>query len=175
MPEGIEKDVPPAEMADLVAYVRTSAPPPKQLAGNQPEVVRPFVDGSIRLLATNARVYGPTIKMEETYRALGWWNSQEDHVVWSFEVPVGAEGEYRVTVDYSCADDSAGNTAIVEVAGQTFSGKVEGTGGWDAFRGWNVTTVKLAAGTGELMVRSDGPIKRALFDVRSVRLVPVRR
>src|SRR5204862_357353 len=83
MPEGIERDVPPVEMSDILAYLKQAAPPPKQIALNQPEVVQPFNDGSIRLFASNCRAYGPTIKMEETFRALGWWNSQEDHCAWS--------------------------------------------------------------------------------------------
>ena len=122
MPEGIERDVPAAEMTDILAYLRQHAPPPKQLAMNQPEVVQPFNDGSIRLFASNCRAYGPTIKMEETYRALGWWNSQEDHCAWTFEVPVGSGGEYRVTLEYSCADNAAGNTVVVEAGGQSFDG-----------------------------------------------------
>jgi putative membrane-bound dehydrogenase-like protein len=174
MPEGIERDVPAAEMTDILAYLRHTAPPPKQLALNQPEVVQPFNDGSIRLFASNCRAYGPTIKMEETYRALGWWNSQEDHCAWTFEVPVGSGGEYRVTLEYSCADNAAGNTVVVEAGGQSLTGTVASSGGWERFRGWNLGTVKLAEGRGELLVRSSGPIKGALFDLGGIRLVPVR-
>ena len=175
MPEGIEKDVPPAEMADLVAYLKSNTPPPKQVPGNQPEVVRQYVlDNSLRLPATAARIYGPTLTLEEKYRNLGWWSSQEDHAAWTIEIPAGADGDYRVTLDYSCADNSAGNTAVVEVAGQTLSINVAGTGSWDDFRGVAVGTVKLPAGQSELVVRSSGPIKNALFDLRGVRLVPVR-
>jgi putative membrane-bound dehydrogenase-like protein len=174
MPEGLERDVSTAEMADILAYLKQAAPPPKQLALNQPEVVQPFNDGSIRLFATNCRAYGPTIKMEETYRALGWWNSQEDHCIWSFEVPTGAAGDYRVTLEYSCADNSAGNTVVVEAGGESLSGKVASSGGWDKYRGWNLGTIKLPEGRNELLVRSSGPINRALFDLGGIRLVPVK-
>jgi putative membrane-bound dehydrogenase-like protein len=174
MPEGLERDVQAAEMADILAYLKQAAPPPKQLALNQPEVVQPFNDGSIRLFATNCRAYGPTIKMEETYRALGWWNSQEDHCIWSFEVPAGGAGDYRVTLEYSCADNSAGNTVVVEAGGESLSGKVASSGGWDKYRGWNLGNLKLAEGRNELLVRSSGPINRALFDLGGIRLVPVK-
>jgi putative heme-binding domain-containing protein len=174
MPEGVEKDITPTEAADMIAYLASSTPPPKQLAGNKPEIVRPFVDGSIRLLATNARVYGPTVVLEEKYRNLGWWSSLEDHAIWSFEVPAEGGGEYRLTLDYACDDPAAGNTVIVEVAGQSLALKVEGTGSWDNFRGKEIGIVKLLAGPGELLVRSDGPIKAALLDLRSVRLAPVK-
>jgi putative membrane-bound dehydrogenase-like protein len=174
MPEGVEKDITPAEAADLVAYLATSSPAPKQFAGNKPEVVRPFVDGSIRLLATQARIYGPTVVLEEKYRNLGWWSSIEDHAIWSFEVPEGG-GEYRLTLDYACDDPAAGNTVIVEVAGQSLAMKVEGTGSWDNYRGKELGIVKLPPGPGELLVRSDGPIRAALLDLRSVRLTPVKK
>jgi hypothetical protein len=144
------------------------------LAQNQPEVVQPFNDGSIRLFASNCRAYGPTIKMEEKYRALGWWNSTEDYCAWSFDVPPGGAGDYRVTLEYSCADNSAGNTAVVEANGQSLSGTVAGSGGWDKYRGWNLGTLRLAEGRGEIVVRSSGPIKEALFDLGGIRLVPVR-
>ena len=173
MPEGVEKDITPAELADLAAYLRTNSPPPKQLAGNSPEVVRPFVDGSIRLVATMARVYGPTVILEEKYRNLGWWSSMEDHAAWSFENP--AEGEYRVVLDYACAEEAAGNSVVVTVAGQTLGCVVESTGTWDDYRGKDLGVVKLPAGQGELLVRSDGPIKGALLDLRGVRLAPVKK
>jgi hypothetical protein len=35
--------------------------------------------------------------------------------------------------------------------------------------------VKLPAGSGELVVKSDGPIKTALLDLRGVRLAPVKK
>jgi putative heme-binding domain-containing protein len=174
MPEGIERDVTPAEMTDILAYLKKAAPAPKRLALNQPEVVQPFNDGSIRLFASNCRAYGPTIKMEEQFHALGWWNSTDDYCAWSFDVPPGAGGDYRVTLEYSCADDSAGNTAVVEANGQSLTGKVVGSGGWEKYRGWNIGTLKLAEGRGEIVVRSSGPIKNALFDLGGMRLAPVR-
>ncbi len=172
MPEGVEKDITPAEMADVAAYLATNSPPPKSLPGNRPEVVRPFVDGSIRLVSTAARVYGPTIVLEEKYRNLGWWSSEEDYAAWSFD---GAEDrEYRVVLDYACDNSAAGNSVVVTVAGQTVGGIVSGTGGWDDYAGKDLGTVKLPAGPGELVIRSGGPIKGALLDLRGVRLAPVK-
>jgi hypothetical protein len=113
--------------------------------------------------------------MEETYKALGWWNSQDDYCAWSFDVPAGGAGEYRITLDYSCADDSAGNTAVIEVAGQSLTGRVESSGGWDKYRGWNFGSVTLPEGRNEIVVRSSGPIKRALFDLGGIRMVPTKR
>ncbi|MCI0358552.1 MAG: c-type cytochrome [Planctomycetaceae bacterium] len=171
MPEGVEKDITPPELADLAVYMASNSPPPKQLAGNRPEVVRPFVDGSLRLVAISARVYGPSIVLEEKHRNLGWWSSEEDYAAWSFD---GAqEREYRVMLYYACDDAVAGNSVLVSVAGQTVGGAIKGTGSWDHYGSKDCGVVKLPAGAGELTVRSEGPIKGALLDLREVRLVPV--
>ena len=79
-----------------------------------------------------------------------------------------------MTLEYSCADNSAGNTVVVESAGEALTGKVPGTGGWDKYRGWNLGTLKLAEGRNELLVRSSGTINRALFDLGGIRLVPLK-
>ncbi len=171
MPEGVEKDITVEEMGHLLTYLRGSGAPPKQFPGNKPEVVRPFVDGSIRLLAMNARIYGPTIVFEEQYRNLGYWSSQEDHAAWNLEVEQA--GEYRVQLDYACEDGAAGDSYVISVAGQTVGGKVTGTGNWDTYKSLTVGTVKLAKGPAELFIRSDGSIKSALMDLRGVRLLPV--
>jgi hypothetical protein len=89
-------------------------------------------------------------------------------------VPENAGGEYRVTLDYACDNGSAGNACLVQVGGQSLAMKVEGTGTWDEYRGKEIGRLTLAAGRNELLVRSDGPIKGALLDLRSVRLVPVK-
>jgi putative heme-binding domain, Pirellula/Verrucomicrobium type len=173
MPEGVEKDITVEEMGHLLTYLRGSGPPPKQFPGNKPEVVRPFVDGSIRLLAMNARIYGPTVVFEEQYRNLGYWSSQEDHAAWNLEVE--QPGEYRVQLDYACADSAAGDSYVVSVAGQTVGGKVTGTGNWDTYKSLTAGTVKLEKGPAELLIRSDGAIKSAMIDLRGVRLVPVKK
>ncbi|MGI8982307.1 MAG: PVC-type heme-binding CxxCH protein [Pirellulaceae bacterium] len=173
MPEGVEKDITVEEMGHLLTYLRGSGPSPKQFPGNKPEVVRPFVDGSIRLLALNARIYGPTIVFEEQYRNLGYWSSQEDHAAWSLEVE--KPGDYRVQLDCACADGAAGDSFGISIAGQKLGGKVPGTGTWDTYKGLTAGTVKLAQGPAELLIRSDGPIKSALMDLRGIRLVPIQK
>ncbi|MCE9529235.1 MAG: c-type cytochrome [Planctomycetales bacterium] len=160
MPEGVEKDITVEEMGHLLAYLRGSGAPPKQFPGNKPEVVRPFVDGSIRLLAMNARIYGPTLVFEEQYRNLGYWSSQEDHAAWNLEVE--KEGEYRVQLDYASAEGASGDSYIISIAGQTVGGKVPGTGTWDTYKSLTAGTVKLTKGPAELLIRShqvrpDGP------------------
>ena len=170
MPEGLEKDIDRNAMADLLSYLRRSVPPHKIFPGNEPDY--PFVrdDGSIRLLATNARIYGPTLVFEQQYRNLGFWSSAEDRAVWKIRVP--KSGRYEVTLDYACATEAAGNRFVIQVAGQSLGGLVPGTGSWDEYEWRDVGFVELEAGEHELVVRSDGPFQGVLLDLRSIVLSP---
>ena len=172
MPEGLEKEIALQEMADLLAYLRGTTPPPKSFPGNTPELVRADEKGALRLLATTARIYGPKLIFEESYRNLGWWSDQKDHAVWSLEVP--AAGKYVMSIDYACQNESAGDRYAIQVGGQTVGGQVEGTGSWDNYRSKTVGTVELSAGQHELLMRADGPIKSALIDLRGIRLIPTK-
>jgi hypothetical protein len=160
-------------MTDLLAYLKTIGAPPKQFAGNKPDIIRVFTDGSLRMAAENARIYGPTIVFEEKWRNVGYWHSPGDHVIWTLDVPTA--GEYSVNIDYASADAAAGDSYVLEVAGQRISAVAEATGTWDNYRGRNIGTVKLPVGITELVVRPSGPIRSALMDLRSIRLVPVKK
>ena len=61
---------------------------------------------------------------------------------------------------------------MLEIVGQTLTGRVEATGSWDAYRGTTLGEVELREGRAELQFRSAGPIRRALLDLRQVRLLP---
>ena len=170
MPEGMEKELPPQDMADVIAFSRSISAPPKQFPGNQPQVAPARDDGSIRCLAIHARIYGPTLVFEEKYRNLGAWGSIEDHAVWSLDIPKA--GSYRVTIDYACDDSTAGNRWRLSVAQETLGGIVEGTGNWDNYRSMSAGEIDLPAGPSELVFRSDGNIRSHLLDLRGIRLVP---
>lgn len=170
MPEGMEKELPPQELADVIAFTRSVSAPPKQFPGNEPQVAPARDDGSIRCLPIHARIYGPTLILEEKYRNLGYWGSVEDHAVWSLELPKA--GKYRVTVEYACDNGTAGNRWRLSVGQETLTGAVQGTGGWDNYRSLNVGEIDLPAGPSELLFRSDGNIRSHLLDLRSIRLSP---
>lgn len=170
MPEGMEKDLSPTDLADVLAYLGGIGPPPKSFPGNRPEVVRAGVNGRLQCLATNGRIYGPTLVFEEQYRNLGFWQSAEDRAVWTIEAP--AAGRYRVMLDYACPQESAGDEFVLEVAGQTLTGRVEATGSWDNYRSKPLGEVELPQGQVELHFRSAGPVRNALLDLREIRLTP---
>jgi putative heme-binding domain-containing protein len=172
MPEGFERDLNAAQLADLVGYLASIGPRPKSFAGNTPAVVRPDDDGVIHLQASNARIYGSRIVFESKYKNLGWWQQEDDRAAWTIE-DVSA-GDYQVAIEYACQNGVAGNAFELQLSTNRVSGKVVGTGSWDDYQWRNVGRVSLAAGRHEVVLRSLGPIHGALLDLREIRLTPAR-
>ncbi len=170
MPEGVENDISVQEMADLFAYIRSVEGTPKSFPGNRPRLAHVRDDGSIRLAATDCRIYGPTLVFEELYRNLGYWGSTEDRAVWDIDVP--RAGIYRVVLDYACHNDTSGNRFRIEIADQVLVGSVEGTGTWDQYRRTTVGKVELAPGRCQLVIRAEGPLQGYLMDLREIVLDP---
>ncbi|HET6574553.1 MAG TPA: PVC-type heme-binding CxxCH protein [Fimbriiglobus sp.] len=174
MPEGVEKDVTVGQMADLLAFLRSALPAAKrkEFAGNRPHAVRPAGDGSLRLPASAAEVYGPSLVYEPKHANLGYWGSADDRAIWTVAPP--AAGAYEVWIDYACPADAAGNAVAVEAGGKAVSGRVEGTGDWDTYKMAKLGVLKLAAGEQRITARAVPPLKGYLLDLRGVRLIPAR-
>lgn len=173
MPVGVEKELLPQALADVIAYLGGFRPPHKTFPGNKPELIEVRDDGSIRFPATAARIYGPSIVFEEQYGNLGYWSSPEDRAAWDFSAP--AAGEYKVSLDFACDASAAGNTLVLSVAGQKLTYKVPSTGSWDTYQGKEIGRVKLAKGPVELTIASEGAVQGALIDLRSVKLQPANQ
>lgn len=174
MPEGVEKDVSVDQMADLLAFLRGAAPPPKrkEFTGNLPALVRPDPSGALRLPATAAEIYGPSVVFETGHANLGYWGSPEDRAVWSVVVPKA--GRYDVWVEWACPADAAGNAVEVVAGGSKVVGRVEASGGWDSYRFVKLGTADVPAGEQRVSVQAAPPLRGYLFDLRAVRLVPAR-
>jgi putative membrane-bound dehydrogenase-like protein len=172
MPEGLEKDLNKQQLADLIAYLRASGPPRKEIQGNRPGLIEPKPDGSLLLLATEAEIHGGSITLEPQFQNIGLWHGDLDHVVWS--VQIAKTGRYDVSFDYACADEAAGNTFILECGQAEMRGRVKGTGGWDKYRLAKVGTVALEAGPRRITLRPEGKITGALLDLKGIRLNPSR-
>lgn len=174
MPEGFEKDLAPRDLADIIAYLRHKGARPKELANNRPETVRPEpLRQHLFLTATNAEIYGSSLRIEESNVNLGWWSGEDDHAVWTIDIP--RDLVYGVYLDIACDDAAAGNEWLLECDGQRLSGKVDSTGNWNAYRRLKVGELQLKQGQHRLGLRSNGPISGALFDLRSVTLIPQGR
>lgn len=171
MPEGLEKDLKPQDVADLLAFLGTVGPPPKQVEGNRPERVTANPDGTIALRAATAELYGDTLTFEAKHKNLGYWGRPSDRAAWQFVAE--RPGRYRVWIDWACDDGSAGNTLLLELGTQRVEHPVTGTGDWDTYRSADIGEVTLTQGVHRLELHSAGRVKGALFDLRSVELRPV--
>jgi putative membrane-bound dehydrogenase-like protein len=169
MPEGLESDLKPQDVADLLAVLRGSRKP-KSFPGNKVEEVKADSEGVLHLRATSAEIYGPTLVFEETYRNLGYWSSADDEAAWTVAVP--RAGRYVVSMEYACAPEAAGNVLVFEGGREPVRVKVETTKSWDSYRRVRLGVVELEAGERRMVVRPDGEVKGALIDLKEVRLVP---
>ncbi|MBP85610.1 MAG: dehydrogenase [Planctomycetaceae bacterium] len=170
MPEGLERDLTPQDMADVLAYVIGFDSPPKSFPGNKPRVINANDAGEFRLTAATGAIRGEAIVFEAPFANIGYWHGEKDRVAWKLEAAVGT---YDVYIDWSCANDSAGNRFRIDGLADSITGVVLATGGWDRYQQRKVATTKLSAGGPLITVRPDGPLaKRALFDLREIRLVP---
>ncbi len=172
MPEGLETQMNIAQMSDLIRYLRTLGPAPKKFPGNNPGVVQPDSEGVLTLPATKAAIYGTRLIFEPKYRNLGWWQRLDDRAVWTIRTP--KPGRYRVEFDFACAASDAGSSFIVSVGSSQLIGVVPSTKTWDNYEKKSFGTIELAGDVEELTVRSVGDPPRALIDLRTVTLVPVK-
>ncbi len=170
MPEGIEKDVSPQDVANVIAYLRGSGALRKSFGANHPALIKPVADGTLQLYPTTCEIYGPTIVMERLFKNLGKWQSENDRAVWSVEVPKA--GRYAMLLNYACLDSSAGNTWLLEAGDKTLSGKVSSTGNAENYQEIRCGQIDLQAGTQQIVFRSQGPIKGNLLQLGGILLKP---
>jgi putative heme-binding domain-containing protein len=175
MPEGIEKDLSPQDLADVIAYLGKHRAPRRQFAGNEPQVVAPAgasdaAPGSLHLTAAVAEIYGQQIVFEPQYKNLGYWSGPQDHALWRLDLPKA--GKYEVWLDWACEKNSAGNPYVLQGGEQTITGRVESTGRWETYRRAKIGALELTAGKHEVIFRPGDGFKGTLIDLREVHLVP---
>lgn len=173
MPEGLEKDISPEQMSDLVMFLSQVEPPAKPFDGNQPVPVKADGNGTYLLAATSAEIRGPSLVFEPELRNLGYWHSDQDYAAWT--VDIATTGRFDVLLEYSCHDDVQGNAYCLETSGGTIRGNVAGTGQWSDYRQLKIGEIDLSPGKSRFKLRADGPIRGALFDLRAIRFEPVAK
>ncbi len=171
MPDGLENTLSKQQVADLIAYVGTlgaEPEPPVDMAAR----VRPGREGIIELRASRCRLDGERIEYMPDFDALGWWTSEKDRAQWT--VVLDRPGTYRVELEYSVDPKSAGNQWKLMVNGRkALGGKVESTGSWETFATQSLGEVSLPAADNKVVLQSEGPVEKALLDLRAIRFVPV--
>ena len=171
MPEGLEEQFSPADLADLIAFLGSTGPPPKVVAGNRPETTGPGLDGAIALRAEAAEIRGDSLTFDPKHNNLGLWVAPNDRAAWNFDSE--KPGRYEVRLDWACADPSAGNPYLIILGDARIEGHVEPTGSWDDYRSAKVGTVELAPGRHRLEVRPVVKVRGTLINLRAVELRPV--
>lgn len=172
MPEGLEKEITPADLANLAAFIRGNVPIParKTFPGNTPERVAASEDGSFVLTPATCEVYGPTIVIEPKYNNLGWWSSADDFVTWTLDVPTS--GRYRVEIEYACDPQAAGHRLLAMTSAGQLSWTVKPTASWDDYQRAEIGTIELRSGVQPLTLKPASRPLPALLDLRTVRLLP---
>jgi putative heme-binding domain-containing protein len=171
MPENLENGYTPQDLADLCAFVRAANPPtPKKLDGNNPQIVRAVGNNVLKLTPASCEIYGTTVTLEKQYGNLGYWSSEDDQAIWTIDVPAAAK--YGVWLEWACADDSAGNSFILEIGPKRLPGRVASTGNWDTYHRTQLAEIELQPGKQQVTFRSAGKISGALIDLKSIELVP---
>ncbi|MEX2213798.1 MAG: PVC-type heme-binding CxxCH protein [Phycisphaeraceae bacterium] len=178
MPEGLEQSLGKQGLADVIAFVISRSQPVRVLAGVKPGVVKPGRDGSLVLAATQCEAFGTKIAYEREDNNLGQWSNVDDYVVWMIKVKDA--GKYEVWFDYACDDAWKGNTITLSAeddAGQsdTLSAKVATTKTFNDFQQTKFGELELPSGQVRVTLRTEGEIKGRLMDLRSVRLVAVKK
>lgn len=171
MPEGYERELTPADVNDLWAWLAVQRPAAKVLAGNTPTVT--VVDGSAPMVlpARSAEIRGGDIVFEAEFGNVGHWHSIDDSVRWA--VQVADEGTFDLWGEWACAPGSAGNRMRIDGVNPSIVATVGSTGGWDRYSLVPLGTVTLPAGGGGIVIRADEPLRGALVDLRAIHLVAV--
>lgn len=172
MPEGLEKEITPADLANLAAFIRGNVPLParKTFPGNTPQRVAANDDGSFVLTPATCEVYGPTIVIEPKYDNLGWWSSADDFVTWTLDVPTG--GRYRVEIEYACDPQAAGHRLLAMTSAGQLPWTVKPTANWDDYQRAEIGTIELNSGVQPITLKPASRPLPALLDLRTVRLLP---
>lgn len=171
MPEGLEKDLSLQDVADLLEYLTSLGPRPKQFPGNQPEKIL-LTGNRLTLPAAKAAIYGDGILYEhEPNSNIAQWRSLRDHVAWTVELPHAAD--FDVWLDWACDDWHSGNAFAFYGGEPTVRGNIANSGGWYKYRQAKIGTLHLDPGLHRLTLQPEGAeVKRALMDLRTIYLVP---
>jgi len=163
----LEKDIGKQEMADLITYLTAATPSAKQAEGNKPVIITPAADGSLRLEAAKGAIHGGEITFETEFRNIGMWHGEKDHVIWTVEQDKPTS--FDVYLEWACADDSAGNVLILDVAGKTLRHRIAGTGAdWSNYRIVKIGTITVRDGKQQVIARPESQPQKALCDLRNL-------
>jgi len=141
-----------------------------------PFAVYPSKGGELILLPHDATLEGPSIKVEQVgvigdvKHNIGYWLDPAASASWP--IAWHRAGKYRVLAELACKIESAGAKASLGCGGARIEFTVEGTGGWQDYREFELGVVEIPAGPQTVSLRASSKPGEAVVNVRSVRLVP---
>ncbi len=143
--------------------------------GSKPKVaplaVTPISDtnGVAVLTPSNCRALPatPAIEHIEGVESFGYWTGPKMAARWRLSLP---PGEYAVTAELACQNDSAGNIMDASFAGRHMLAKVPPTGSWQKFQTARLGSFVLTkAENAEFCVTtSGGKLAKALMNLRKI-------
>jgi hypothetical protein len=143
-----------------------------------PFSVHPSADGTLLLLPHDATLEGPSLKVEQVgvigdvkYN-IGYWLDPAASATW----PIAGQraGKYRVVAELACKSESAGARVSLDCGGSRVDFTVEGTGGWQDYREFELGVLDVPVGSQSVSLRAASKPGEAVVNVRAIRLVPVR-
>ena len=170
MPIGLEAAIPPAKMADLLAYLGDLGPEPRQIAGNEPRTIKPTTDSSYRLPASRAEIYGEGITFERSSDTITGWTGTDSYLTWRLDVP--RPGRYSVELVWAAAGDPGDEAprATVASGGSDFTIRVPPTGGADEYRTAYFAHIQLDEGRQSVTLRPSGAFEGNLMNFKALHL-----
>ena len=167
MPEGLEADLTPQDLADLCAYLQGAGVARRVFTGNTPRVALE-ADGVVELPASIAEIFGPSLVFEERFQNLGFWHSTDDLAAWSVELERG--GTFEVELSHACPSQPGANALVLEGGGEGVRWTVAPTGSWETYSTAHLGTLRLAPGRSFLRVRAAEGLEGYLLDLQGLRL-----
>jgi len=132
-------------------------------------------DGIVVLPAKTVEVRGIMLRYEPLphKQTLGYWVNADDWAGWEFDLK--KPGTYEVEALVGCGDGNGDSQVEFKVDGQAFPFTVPVTGGFQAFKPFNLGKVTLdQAGRKTVEIRVLKKAHFAVMDVRQMRLIPVK-
>ena len=171
MPQGLETSLDPQALADVVSLIVQFRQPAKPFPGNEPRLIEPSGDnGDLRLPASAASIFGPSLVFESNYGNLGFWSNIDDRAQWHIEVP--AAGRYDVYLDWAVPDGTANNPYVLQIGDSQLTGQVASTGSWDQYQQARIGNLTLKAGKQIAVFRAAAAPSNCLLDLREICIVP---
>ena len=126
----------------------------------------------VALPATEARLSGPSVRMNNTTNVAAWWKGPHDRATWRFQVDEPAKLD--VLLVYGVPDHLAKQPFVVELDGEVVvQGDLPGTGGFAQFRQHTIGTIQVSAAKHSLSFRPAREVRGDdLVDLQTVILAP---